>query len=245
MNLSETAFVFSGQEEADFALRYFTPTEEVDLCGHATIASLALIRDLDLAPGPRAKIKTKAGLLGIYYEKDGSVMMDQAPPERLEIDLDLATLASVLGIREEDLGLEGVLDRPEAWSTGLADLIVPLASVKALEEMSPDMEALAQMSRDLDLVGVHAFSLDDEGTYWARNLAPAVGIPEEAATGTANGALGACLFDKGLGQGGLLNLEVRQGVWMGRPSTIRVQVTSQGVRVGGQAVLVLKGEIIF
>ncbi|MDO5037990.1 MAG: PhzF family phenazine biosynthesis protein [Tissierellia bacterium] len=245
MNLSETAFVFPGGEGYDFEVRFFTPTEEVDLCGHATIGTFSLLRDLGLLdPGKKDWVqKTRAGLLSLRFLEDGTVLMEQAPGKKVPKDLDPTRLAQALGLEEEDLGLKGYLDQAEVWSTGLEDMMVPLASVDLLKNMQVDMEALAAYSRDLDLVGAHVFSVDEDGEIWTRNLAPAVGIPEEAATGTSNGALGACLFNQGLATDGVLSFVARQGDWMGRPSRIQVQVKGQEVWVGGKAVKVLEGEI--
>jgi trans-2,3-dihydro-3-hydroxyanthranilate isomerase len=109
------------------------------------------------------------------------------------------------------------------------------------------MDGLSEFSKSLDIIGVHAFAIDDNGNIWCRNFAPACGIPEESATGTSNGALGAYLSAKRIHDSKNLTFTVRQGDWMGRPSRIFVQTlktNSTEVWVGGEAVIVLEGEIL-
>lgn len=248
MNLSETAFVFPGGAGYDYALRFFTPTEEVDLCGHATIAAFHLLLELDCLPPGRETLKQKtgAGILDITLLSGGGILMRQAAPQRLQRFESSEDLAAVMGCAPTAIGIPGVLAGPEIWSTGLPDILLPMASLEALRQLTPVMEPLAEYSRSLGVTGVHAFALSAEGQLFCRNFAPACGIPEEAATGTSNGALGACLAFHGYNGGEGLALTVRQGDWMGRPSRIQVTVQpeTQAVWVGGQAVTVLGGEIL-
>lgn len=249
MNLSETAFLLPGGEDYDFEVRFFTPMEEVDLCGHATIATFHLLRELGRIPEGKTKLvqKTLAGKLEIHLQPEGSVLMRQAQPRQIKTYKDVAELAAVMGTAVEDVTLPGVLACPESWSTGLPDILMPVRSVSLLRAMRPDMERLSTYSKAEAVTGVHAFSLDEAGQVWCRNFAPACGILEEAATGTSNGALGACLHHQGWKAENPLAFTAHQGDWMGRPSRIAVSITGGSVPevwVGGRAVTVLAGEIL-
>ncbi len=219
----------------------------MDLCGHATIAAFHLLREQGCLPPGRDTLKqsTGAGILDIVLQPEGGILMKQAASQRLRTFDAPEELAAVMGCGREDIGIPGVLGVPEAWSTGLPDILLPMASLEALRRLSPVMEPLAEYSRRMAVTGVHAFALAEDGQLFCRNFAPACGIPEEAATGTSNGALGACLAFHGYG-GGSLRMTVHQGDWMGRPSRIQVAVGASGqeVWVGGRAVTVLSGEIL-
>ena len=250
MKLSETAFVFPGKEKEgyDFEVRFFTPTEEVDLCGHATIGTFSLLKEIGMIKPEKIEIvqKTKAGLLNIRYLEDDTVIMRQADPINRKTEIPLNELCTIMGISPDDVGIEGLMTMPEIWSTGIEDILLPINSIDVLRNMVPSMNKLSDFSRRLDFISVHAFSLDEKNQIWCRNFAPVCGIDEEAATGTSNGALGACLYSKGWRTSKELSFEAHQGDWMGRPSRIFVQVkggNNPEVWVGGKAVTVIEGEI--
>lgn len=249
MNLSETAFVFPGSIDYDFELRFFTPTEEVDLCGHATIATFSLLKELGIIPPHKTQIiqKTKAGKLNIQFLEDGSILMQQTSPINLKKEIPLDKLFTIMGLASEEVGIENLMEFPEIWSTGLPDLLLPIRSTEILKNLTPAMDKLANLSQKLNIVGVHAFSIDKKNQVWCRNFAPAFGIPEESATGTSNGALGACLYTKRWGSGKHLSFVAHQGDWMKKPSRIIVQIDTENdfqVWVGGKAVTVFEGKLI-
>ncbi len=259
LNLSETAFVLSSKSNNyDLEVRFFTPAEEVDLCGHATIATFYLLRELGVLDSKRNKFiqKTKAGLLDIYFDSE-NVIMRQSSPKEIDKKIEISTLADVMNIAESEIGTELCIDSekaiklmPEIWTTGLQDILLPMKSIETLNNMKPDMEALAELSKTLDVVGVHAFFLDIDKSgkkinrVVCRNFAPAYDIPEESATGTSNGALGGYLSDKGY-EGGEFSFVSHQGDGMGRPSRIFVKINSNPteVWVGGKAVRIMSGKI--
>jgi len=260
MNLSETAFVFSSEGEGyDYHIRFFTPNQEVDLCGHATIAAFhVLCHEKYIAASSDKKTikqKTKAGILPVelYFSEAvlESVMMTQASPRFIHQSIDLEELAEVMNINRNNIGLENVSIIPKIVSTGLPDIILPMKTLSALKEIQPKYEKLTAFSNKTGVVGVHAFTLETEektSTLACRNFAPAAGINEEAATGTSNGALGAYLV-----KNNIMSLEetktiiCEQGYYMNRPSkiTVRIEGTKDDmtVKVGGKAVIVLEGRI--
>jgi PhzF family phenazine biosynthesis protein len=244
---SETAFVEPWGDI--YACRFFTPSCEVDLCGHATIAAFFLLAEKRYIRNDRLRrtvgLQTAAGRLRVLvvFSEEGCVdkiMMEQARPIFLgEIDRDaLGELCETLGIDEASVGLHSSRDAlPEIISTGLPDVILPVIDRERLAAIDPDFDRLAALSKKIGVVGVHAFTLQTHrpsSTVSSRNFGPAVGIDEESATGTSNGALGIYLFKKGLLSGGHMVSE--QGFGMGKPSLIYVDVIADQVWVGGHAV---------
>ena len=243
LRYSETAFV-RRDGAAEFTVRYFTPAGEIDLCGHATIASFWVLFQEGVVPdGTRCLNHTRAGDLEVIAGRQ--VMMQMASPRLVqaidEPELLGALLHAMGGMQTEELGPWPV----ETFSTGLPDIILPVRDVATLQKMEPDMPALSAFSERLDVVGVHAFAIDpdDEYTAHVRNFAPRYGIPEESATGTANAALTAYLHHhRVVGNGA--QCFFLQGEAMGRPSIIQttLKLKPDGVpdiRVGGPCVTTL------
>lgn len=246
VGLSETAFV-QESATADFKIRFFTPAAEVDLCGHATIAAFSfLFGRRRISPGKHSQ-ETKAGILGVEVQADGTVFMDQTLPV-FESAIDRGEVAASLGT-----GLDSLApDMPvQIVSTGLRDIIVPVVSLRALAGLEPDLERIAAVSQEHGAVGYHAFSLETRhgSAAHCRNFAPLYGIPEEAATGTSSGALACYLFKHGkISAGRAGGLVFEQGYSLDRPSEIlvRLEIANReitGVRVGGKAAAA--GEKVF
>lgn len=251
LSVSETAFIFAS-DQADRCVRYFTPTQEVDLCGHATIASHAhLFEDGVVDPGTHS-LETNVGVLDIETAEDGTVWMTQREPSIEKLKIGSEELSAALGIgREaiEEIGEELPVARS---STGLAFLIVPVAFLSPLGAATPDMDAIEALSDRLDVAGIYAFTFDTlraDSTLHGRAFAPGSGIPEDPVTGTASGACGAYLERFGALDSFAEDLQFEQGHFVDRPGRVRVQIrtddTTGGttVRVGGRAVTALDGSI--
>ena len=240
LRYSETAFV-QQQGYDEFTVRYFTPAGEVDLCGHATIATFSLLNQLGMVNDQVPVVNhTLAGDLKVKF--GCHVMMQMAAPRVLEVPLDIDRLHRIMAGER----LQQWPELPvEVVSTGLPDIMMPMASVEALNAMRPDMAALAAYSIELDVVGVHAFALSDDGyTAHVRNFGPRYDIPEESATGTANAALTHYLQRRGLVKRGD-DCRFLQGETMGRPSVVATTVDPDGVIwVGGSSCIVAKGELL-
>lgn len=206
--VSETAFLQSGETagvDADRRIRYFTPTTEVDLCGHATIASHALLhRRGDIEPGTHT-LATNVGTISVEVTAEGTVWMTQNPPTVYERVVSYDRLAEALGCSET--AFEGVGESlPVAYaSTGLGFLIVPVSFLDGLGSMEPDFDAVERLAADHDAAGVYAFSFDSltaEATLHGRCFVPGAGVPEDPVTGTASGACAAYLDHFGAFRGG-------------------------------------------
>lgn len=237
VGFSETAFV-QNSECADYRVRFFTPSEEVDLCGHATIALFSLLFQKGiLKPGEYTQ-ETLAGTFPVEIQRDGEVFMEQALPEFHE-EIEKGEIASSLNIDKSDI----CTDLPvQMVSTGLKDILIPVKDLETLLSIRPDFDQVSAISRKNDAVGYHLFCLETKygSTAHCRNLAPLYGIPEESATGTSSGALSCYLFhhEKITDTSDLV---FEQGYSMGKPSEIlaRLETDAQGnitrVMVGGKA----------
>lgn len=246
LGFSETAFLLRS-DAADFRVRFFTPKEEVDLCGHATIAAFHTMAHLGLLKPDKYKQETKAGILGIEIKEDYSIMMNQPVPVFSEI-IEKDELADSLNINasqmREDLPAQIV-------STGLRDIMIPVKSIEILNAMKPDMEKIKMISQKYNAVGYHVFALESlhGANANCRNFAPLYEIPEESATGTSNGALGCYLYHYGkINSGQESNIVLEQGYSMKKPSEILVSLSVkeneiQEVRVGGNAMNLTLSEV--
>ena len=245
LSVSETAFVLPA-DDADRRLRYFSPTQEVDLCGHATIAAHAhLHQEGAIDPGEHT-VETNVGVLDVEVGDDGIVWMTQNRPEVRRVDVGYDRLGDALGIDPAALRDVGA-DLPTAVaSTGLPFLVVPVNFLEHLSSAAPDYPALEALAEEYDAAGVYAFTFDaleGDSTLHARAFAPGLGIREDPVTGTAAGACGAYLREVSAFDGELPEEMVfEQGHFVDRPGRIRVQVGAE-VRVGGRAVTSLDGRV--
>ncbi|MBR1766720.1 MAG: PhzF family phenazine biosynthesis protein [Bacteroidales bacterium] len=238
LRYSETAFVRQ-ESNTTWHLRYFTPTGEVELCGHATVATFALLHQLGLAEG-KCLCKTKAGLLNVVVGEH--VMLQTATPDIIHT---LTTEETADAYRALNLSpLSPTLSnlRPQVVSTGLPDIMLPLPSVATLNTLRPDMGAIAALTAHLGAVSLHPFALgNDSHTAHVRDFAPSCGIPEESATGTANASLTHYLHTHSLLTLGA-ECSFLQGEAMGRPSVVYTHLAPDGnVWVGGPAFIVAEG----
>ncbi|NOZ58695.1 MAG: PhzF family phenazine biosynthesis protein [Euryarchaeota archaeon] len=237
-NLTETCFL-SSSWRADFKARYFTPTREVELCGHATIAGVHVLVEEGMAEGRRLTLETRVGVLDVEVERRSggfAVWLTQAEPE-FSPGVERGEAASILGVDRAELGHLPV----EVASTGLPALLVHLSHRKSLGKIRPKLEEISEVCSRVGAAGVYAFALSDSEAE-ARFFAPLCGIDEDPVTGTAAGALLAYLLRHGVFSGG--RLVVRQGRFLGREGTVYAEPCGSRVRVGGLASTFLRGQIL-
>ncbi len=223
MNLSETAFLHR-RPDGSFDLRWFTPATEVDLCGHATLASAhALWESGQLAPGHEAAFHTKSGGLIARQAEDGWIELDfPATPE---------TAADPPAGLRDALGVAPVYVGKSRF-----DYLVEVANEEAVRDAKPDYHRLAA----LPVRGVMITSASGApGTdFVSRFFAPGSGIDEDPVTGSAHCCL-TPFWSRRLGRPDLVarQLSARGGV-------LRLRLDGERVRISGQAVTVLRGEIL-
>lgn len=246
LGFSETAFV-SESAAADFKVRFFTPTEEVDLCGHATIGAFYAMSSLNLLPKGKYSQQTKAGILEIEILSDDFVLMEQSVPIFSQV-VDRAEVADSLNINTSDISANLF---PQVVSTGLRDIIVPIQNIGTIDKIKPDMKKIQELSGKHNAIGYHVFSLSSihGADAYCRNFAPLYGIPEESASGTSNGALACYLYRYGLvDEVKAASLVFAQGYSMKKPSEVRASLTVRAnkilaVKIGGSAMNLRQVEI--
>ncbi|ERH01412.1 MAG: phenazine biosynthesis protein PhzF family [Halonotius sp. J07HN6] len=250
LSASETAFL-AASDDADRRIRYFTPTQEVDLCGHATIASHALLAaDGVIEPGAHT-LETEVGVLDIELQDDGVVWMTQSRPEVETLEITYDRLADALGIdpaRLRDVGADLPVARA---TTGLPYLIVPVNFLEALSGVRPDLQAIEALTDEYDATGIYAFTFDtleSESTLHARMFAPGAGVDEDPVTGTASGACGAYLDSYEAFDSMPDDLRFEQGHFVDRGGIVHVDISvddrgRKQVSVGGEASVALDGTL--
>jgi PhzF family phenazine biosynthesis protein len=231
MNLSETAFAhpLPGDAEADWALRWFTPTVETNLCGHATLATAHALHG-DGAIDGAVRFSSRSGVLVAHTHQDGTITLDfpAAPATEVPVPDGLA---------------EGLGATPEAaYGTGaLGDLLVVLTDEATVRGLRPDVAALAELSERDGVRGaiVTAAASDPAGGYdfVSRFFAPAQGIAEDPVTGSAHTAL-APYWSARLGRDELTGLQASA-----RTGLVRTAVRGDRVHLTGRAVTVLDGTL--
>lgn len=246
VGFSETAFV-QNSNDADYKVIFFTPDGEVDLCGHATVAVFYLLADKGIIQSGEYTQETKAGILKVECRDDGVIYMNQCNPKFYEI-LDKKEIADTLNIDPDDI----MDDLPiQIVSTGLKDILIPIKSLKALCDIKPDFDKISHVSKKYDVIGYHLFTLETKygSTAHCRNFAPLYDIPEEAATGTSNGALSCYLYKYGsVLEKNIKNLVFEQGYSMKKPSNILTDLIIYNreiveVKVGGTGLNIEKKKV--
>ncbi|SNZ13355.1 phenazine biosynthesis protein PhzF family [Natronoarchaeum philippinense] len=245
LSVSETAFLLPSGS-ADRRVRYFTPSAEVDLCGHATIGSHVYLGERGVLPPGEHELETNVGVLDIEVTDEGVVWMRQDSPTVRNVDLDYDRVADALGIDGVALR-ELERDLPFAVaSTGLPVLVVPATYLRQVTNADPDQAAIEALCDEVGAAGLYLFTFDalaPDATLHGRMFAPSVGIPEDPVTGTAAGATGAYLRQTGA-FGSDLPEEMRfeQGHVLDRPGEMRVRVGDE-IRVGGTGVTSMEGRL--
>ena len=265
MNLSETTFVLpSSQPGADFKVRIFTPATELPFAGHPVVGThwvLAHLGRVELRePITEVRFELGVGVLPAHLEvtdgQVGRVVITSDRPRLLDVMDDVGELAAALGVPAEAITDTGL--PVQVVSTGIPSLMVPIRSLVKVQEMAPsklNVGALRRLCEPLDTHTVLVFTFETErpqATVHVRLFAPALGVPEDPATGSANGTLAAYLvFHEAVPVAeGTNEFLSEQGAEMGRPSTLSLLVDRSGgeltrVRVGGQVVPVIEGTVRF
>ena len=264
MNLSETVFVLPPTDARAIAkLRIFTPLQEIPFAGHPVLGTFYIL-------GMLKQIELQEPLTKVYYECHlgvfplelvvlsgciEQVMMSQPAAEFLDV-VDrvesIYELAKALGVQKNQ-----ITESPfpvEIVSTGLPVLIVPVRTLTAVKAMQVNHEALRDLCAQLGANGVMVYTtmtVEENANVHTRMFADPIGIPEDPATGSASGALGAYCVKNGVVEvGPTTEIVMEQGYEIDRPSRILVQVFSdddaiQKVKVGGQVVMVAEGKMVY
>lgn len=257
LNNSETAFIFSPKDSScDGEIRYFTPTKEVPICGHATIGAMyALAIEKNMDPCVM-KIKTQVGILPFEIIKSGGdyqiVMTQGAFSLSNALSPEVSDqIIKFLGLTQNDLDPRCPI---QIASTGHSKVMIGIKSRKQLNQLTPDLSRLAQLSNQIQCNGYFVFTFDSDSSdilTYGRMFAPAIGINEDPVTGNANGPLGGYLVQNKImdPQDGQFSFQASQGEAIHRMGTmsIHVQVRNELVaciQIKGSAIVAFKTEIL-
>ena len=253
-NLPETVFVFPPDDRKHRArLRIFTPARELPFAGHPTVGTAVLLAHLDGGEGTREIV---------LAEQVGPVVCQVQPgsggghasfgipklPEKIGPVRDATKLAAALGLKAVDLGCGNFV--AENWNAGNSFTFVPVQGLEAIARARPDMSRWGEVFGPGDPPGAFLFCrevADPAHAYHARMFAPAMGIVEDPATGSAVAAFAGVLAASGLADG-RHDVAIEQGYEMGRPSLLHLSLELRGGKlasatVGGDAVIVSEGMI--
>ncbi|RKL65788.1 isomerase [Salipaludibacillus neizhouensis] len=248
VGFNETSFKISSGVN-DLGIRFFTPGHEMDLCGHATMATIYALKTKGLLKQTdQVTIKTRAGSLPIWIDSTGperiQITMQQAPPQFDKFKGSLKELANTIGLQVDDIDdslpiLYG--------STGVWTLLIPIKTLKDFKRMNPNNKLFPSVLKEMPKASIHPFCLetyDTNADMHARHFSsPHSGTIEDAVTGTASGVMGAyyAQFIKRSFQG-TLDLIVEQGHEIGKDGRVLVRVSKNdekyGVEITGNAVFV-------
>ncbi|WP_406446796.1 PhzF family phenazine biosynthesis protein [Streptomyces sp. NBC_01613] len=229
VNHAETAFAhpLPGGGEADWALRWFTPTTEVTMCGHATLATAHVLHTTGAHEGT-VRFATRSGVLVATPQEDGTITLDfpTAPLTPVEIP---AGVAEALGARPR-----AVVDT----GPNVGDLIVELADEKAIHALTPDLKALAAYSARGIIATARAEDPARGYDFVSRCFFPNAGIDEDPVTGSAHTAL-APFWSERLGRPDLTGLQASP-----RSGRVRTELRGDRTLLSGRAVTVIEGELL-
>lgn len=258
LNNSETAFIFSADShDCDGMIRYFTPTTEVPICGHATIAAMYAKASEENLDSCILRMKTHVGILPleiIKTEDDYEIVMTQGSFE-LSAPLDTASVQKILaalGLEHSEINQNCPI---QIASTGHSKVMIAMNSRKKLNDLSPRFAELAALSKDIHCNGYFVFTFDSDQNNiltYGRMFAPAIGINEDPVTGNAHGPLGGYLVQNKIINHDNHSFEFNgvQGEKIDRKGVVTVRVKIENglpslIQIKGNAVTIFKTEIQF
>ena len=234
-NLSETTFILPAAG-ADARVRIFTPSYEMPFAGHPTLGTAHVCRALGLG-GDSLRLEMQAGLIAVRARGDRWTLTAPVPAWR-EFDDSRLVLAQALGVRPQDIG-----ERPLWIKAGKEQLVVPLASIDAVRRAAPQAAAMRQIRSEDGISMAYVFAHGGAGTALARFFFPqGSAILEDPATGSATANFGGWCLAMQLPLP--VNLQISQGEFVGRPSSLYLQVDDQrNIFVGGDVLDIGRGTI--
>ena len=234
-NLSETTFILPSSR-ADARVRIFTPAYEMPFAGHPTLGTAHVCRALDLG-SEGLRLEMAVGVIGVRAHGDRWTLTAPAPSWR-EVDEPRGVLAQALGVHERDIG-----ERPLWMKAGKEQLVVPLTSVEAVRRVSPRPQAMREIRSEDGQSMAYVFAMSGSGAALARFFfQQGSAILEDPATGSATANFGGwCLaMQRTLP----VELQISQGEFVGRPSSLYLSVTPErAIFVGGDVIELGRGTV--
>ncbi|MGE5660394.1 MAG: PhzF family phenazine biosynthesis protein [Actinomycetota bacterium] len=253
MNYSETTFITSSEvREGGYDVRIFTPAKELPFAGHPTLGTAYIIqKEMIEQPIEQVILNLGVGQIPVTFNYEGEsaevLWMRQKPPQFGQV-LTPEALAPVLNLEVDEIDAKFPI---QEVSTGIPFIIVPLRTHASLKKAKVNLDRYFEFIKTTKATEILIFCPE---TYSAVNhlsvrmFAPALGIPEDPATGSANGCLAGYFVEYGYLGEGRIEVRVEQGYEIGRPSLLLLQgERKEGeieVFVGGKVVMVAKGEFV-
>lgn len=252
-NLSETIFVQAPANPNHSArVRIFFPTAEIPFAGHPTIGCAIHLAAQHHSGDFTAHLvlEEEAGLVPVTVTRKGPQTLAEftAPvlPHATEGQITPALAAAALGLPDDQIGFDS--HRPAVWQGGPRFAYIPVNSLQTLATAKPHEPHWSTLMQAAGVDSAYLYTRGSDADYQARMFSPTAGIPEDPATGSASAILAAQLLAAGEIAAGETTLTLRQGIEMGRPSTIglTIHATDRGltaVKIKGSAVPISQGRI--
>jgi trans-2,3-dihydro-3-hydroxyanthranilate isomerase len=253
MNYSETSFILSDEKQnGGYDVRIFTPETEVNFAGHPTLGTAFVIQhEIIKEPVNEVVLNLKAGKIPVYFkftgEKSNNLWMRQLPPifgDKFDAEL----LSKILGIDMSDINASFPI---QEVSTGLPVVIVPLKTLDAMKKARINRDKYFEFIKDIEAKTILVFCPETYNVAHDLNVrffADQYGIPEDPATGSANGCLAAYLVKHRYFGSNRINIQVEQGYEIGRPSLLFLKSEEKkqelSVYVGGKVEMICKGQLV-
>jgi trans-2,3-dihydro-3-hydroxyanthranilate isomerase len=252
MHFSETTFILSDEKRnGGYDVRIFTPAREMPFAGHPTLGTAYVIRRI-VADRAISKVvlNLKVGQIPVTFEKDGksqeTLWMKQKPPKFGKI-FDAAEISRMLNLDVDEIDRKYPV---QEVSTGVPFIIVPLKTLDAVRRASMDKDKHLELAKDAqaEVLIFCPETYKKENNLNVRVFVDLYGIPEDPATGSANGCLAGYLSSHHYFGGDLVSVRVEQGYEIGRPSLLHLKAENREgeiqVYVGGKVVMIAKGELV-
>ncbi len=253
MNYSETSFILSDEKQnGGYDVRIFTPETEVNFAGHPTLGTAFVIQhEIIKEPVNEVVLNLKAGKIPVYFkftgEKSNNLWMKQLPPifgDKFDAEL----LSKILGIDMSDINASFPI---QDVSTGLPVVIVPLKTLDAMKKARINRDKYFEFIKNIEAKTILVFCPETYNVAHDLNVrffADQYGIPEDPATGSANGCLAAYLVKHRYFGSNRINIQVEQGYEIGRPSLLFLKSEEKkqelSVYVGGKVEMICKGQLV-
>ncbi len=232
-------------------MKYFTPTEEINFCGHATVGlTWLLATEFGLAKKKEGIVlETNIGKVPVVWHKENGKIIDvemtQVTPKTQDFTIDLEELSQLIGIKTESIDTNYPI---KLANTGNWHLLVPMKNQMDIDNAMPDFPALGKQNREHNISTTHLYTFNTSKEYdlYTRDFAPGIGIPEDPVTGAANGALAGFLYlENIIPRNETTHLKIAQGDAIGRSGMLYVTVIPREsepvIKVAGAATITIRG----
>jgi trans-2,3-dihydro-3-hydroxyanthranilate isomerase len=249
MNYSETTFIKSEEEKkSGYDVRIFTPWTELPFAGHPTLGTAWAIREEIIGkPVDKVVLNLGVGQIPVTFREEGICWMKQVEPEFGRI-FSVPMMSAILNLNEGDLDASFQI---QEVSTGFFAIIVPVKTMKAVKKARIERDLHDRLMEEIGPRGILIFCPERESSenhLHVRFFAPALGVPEDPATGSANGCLAGWLVKNRYFKSDSIDIKVEQGYEIDRPSLLYLKASEEDgkidVNVGGKVIMVAKGELL-